>query len=105
MITTGQGLRVSTAGSAYIQSGSLCAGMMRYNPGYNRLEVWDGNTWMGLATHHIDFDAQVVEVLEWARSRMAEERQLAELCEKHPGLKEAHERFELMKHLVKKEQV
>ena len=102
MITTGQGLRVSSSGSNYVQPGAAM-GMVRYNPSYNRLEIWDGTTWSGLATHHIDFDPQVVEVLEWARTRMEEDRRLERLCEEHPGLAEAHERFQIMKKLVEKE--
>lgn len=104
MITTGQGLRVSSSGSTYIQSGSAGGGMVRYNPSYNRLEAWDGNAWTGLATHHLDFDPWVAETLEWARTRMEEDRRLEQLCREHPGLAEAHERFQIMKKLIETNQ-
>ena len=81
----------------------FAAGGGRYNPSYNRLEVWDGNSWIGLATHHVDLDPQIYEILDWARARMAEDRQLEELCRKHPGLQEAYDRFQIMRKLVKAE--
>lgn len=103
MITAGPGLRVIHSGSSYVQPGAVGAGMVRWNPNYNCLETWDGNAWTALTTYQMDLDPEVMEILGWARSRMEEDRRLAELCEKHPGLKEAHERLEIMRQLVKQE--
>lgn len=101
MITAGSGLRVSPAGGPYIAPSTTGAGMVRYNGGYNCLEVWDGNSWVRLASQHIDLDPEVQELLNWARDRRLQDRALEELCKKHPGVQEARERLEIMLQLVK----
>lgn len=104
MITTGPGIRVTNSVSDYyVQPDAVGIGMVRWNPTYTRLEMWNGNTWVALASHHVELDPGVIEILGWARSRMEQDRRLAELCEKHPGLKEAHDRLEIMQQLVRQE--
>jgi len=40
------------------------------------------------------------EVIDWARKKMQEEKKLNKLCEKHPSLKNARDKFETIKALV-----
>jgi hypothetical protein len=103
MITAGTGLRISGGGSLYFTPGAQGAGQVRYNTTYNTMEVWDGNTWMRLATPHIELDDEVRNIINWARNRKMQDEKLSELCQQHPGLHEARERFEIMLQLVKKE--
>jgi len=53
------------------------------------------------AQAHIDLSPAFKTALDWAWTKMQEEKELEELCKKHPGLQEAKENFELMKVLCK----
>ena len=67
------------------------------------VQVFDGNSWMNLNTSYatvgMDHESQII--LNWARHKMLEEQELQSLMEKHPGLKDAKDRFEIMLVLVK----
>tara|TARA_R110000868_G_scaffold295054_2_gene555475 strand:- start:13 stop:363 length:351 start_codon:yes stop_codon:yes gene_type:complete len=66
-------------------------------------QVFDGTNWLNMnssyATVSLDPESQVL--LDWARRKMLEEQELQSLMEKHPGLKDAKDRFEFMLALVK----
>ena len=68
-------------------------------------QVFDGSSssWLNMnssyATVSLDPESQVL--LDWARRKMLEEQELQSLMEKHPGLKDAKDRFEFMLALVK----
>lgn len=66
-------------------------------------QVFDGTNWLNMnssyATVSLDSESQVL--LDWARRKMLEEQELQSLMEKHPGLKDAKDRFEFMLALVK----
>ena len=66
-------------------------------------QVFDGSSWLNMnssyATVSLDPESQVL--LDWARRKMVEEQDLPSLMEKHPGLKDAKDRFEVMLALVK----
>lgn len=66
-------------------------GMVRYNNGH--LEVYDGNSWLMLATSatHIDLSGSANAAIAWAMSKMAEEAELERLSEQHPAIKAAYE--------------
>ena len=84
----------------YISPGAQSAGMTRYNTSTQNLEVYDGNAWQTLSgSSEIGLSDEAVRTLEWARKKMAEELTLEQMMEKHPGLKESWERFEIMKRL------
>lgn len=55
--------------STYISPGSVGAGMLRWNPSMNCMEVNDGNMWktidMGYANVELTYDAE--SLLDWAR--------------------------------------
>jgi hypothetical protein len=84
-----------------ISPGSMSAGMLRYNPNLQQIEVYDGISWYNLsASATIDLNVTSKEAIEWAHKKMQEEKQLQDLMSKHPGLKEAYDKFEMMKALV-----
>lgn len=88
----------------YINSGWPGAGMVRYNTNSSCLEFTDGMSWHQYrpgATIDLSSDAQ--NALAWAYAKMQEEAQLEQLMEKHPGLRDLHERFAVMLRLVQKE--
>ncbi len=88
----------------YISPGAVGAGMIRYSSNMNQLEVNDGVSWQQYrpgATIDLSSDAQ--NALAWAYAKMQEEVLLEQLMEKHPGLRDLHERFAVMLRLVQKE--
>lgn len=85
----------------YISPGSMSAGMVRYNSGSATLEVYDGNAWLALSgSADVGLSPEAQQVMDWAYKKMKEDEQLEILMEKHPGLKDLHEKFTLMKALV-----
>jgi hypothetical protein len=90
----------------YISPGASGAGMMRYNPNMNQIEVNDGLSWITLASTcaSIGLTPEAARILDWAKEKMAEEKKLDELCKKYPGMARARENFETIKRLVQSEQ-
>ena len=91
----------SPSQSPYISPGSMSAGIVRYNSSAQNLEVYDGNAWLTLSgSADVGFSPEAQQVMDWAYKKMKEHEQLEMLIEKHPGLKDLHEKFTLMKALV-----
>ena len=90
-ITNGRGVYVQngTASSTYIDMSRPSAGMIRYNG--NNMEVYDGNTWLVMSSTYaqVELDGLTMEILNWARHKMEQERQLEELAAKHPAVADA----------------
>lgn len=65
-------------------------------------QVFDGTSWLNMnssyATVSLDQESQLL--LDWARRKMVEEQNLQSLMEKHPGLRDAKDRYEIMLKLV-----
>ena len=75
---------------AYFSPGASGAGMVRYNPNMNRMEVNDGSVWIGLGDDiHLSLSSEVLKVIDWAINKMKEEEQLKQLAQSHPTLQAA----------------
>ena len=86
-------------------SGALNVGAVRYNPSISCMEVYDGNAWQQYRDDStVDLANETKATLDWARQKMLEEQNLKQLMERHPGLKDAHEKFEIMRILVTEEE-
>ena len=97
---------IPSATTPYINSysGQPGAGMVRWNNNNNCLEITDGMSWHQYrpsATIDLSSDAQ--NALAWAYAKMQEEAQLEQLMDQHPGLKDCHDRFQVMLRLVQRE--
>jgi hypothetical protein len=90
-ITGGMGISVtgSVYNSPYVDSTRASAGMVRYIG--NNLEVYDGSSWLPLQSSYptIELDGVAVEVIQWARRRMEEEKRMLELAKNHPTVADA----------------
>jgi len=93
--TSGRYLTVTggTPSNPYISPGSVGAGMMRYNPNMNCIEVNDGNMWKQLDMSYasVELNPDTEALLEWARLELTKQRILAERIEQTPALKKAYE--------------
>jgi hypothetical protein len=86
-------------------NGMLNVGDVRYNPNNQNMEVYDGNMWQAMSqgvTIGLSWDAD--SAIRWAIEKEREEKSLKERMAKHPGLKDAYEKFQMMDILTKEEQ-
>ena len=108
MITSGsQWVSVVSQGSKpYINTynSQPLVGMVRYNASLSFLEIYDGSTWHARNDDAmVDLSQDAKDLLEWARQQRAQQVKIDQLMEQHPGLKDLHERFEVMLRLVQEE--
>jgi len=95
----GFGILVSRGYQPYISQ----TGITRWNGANQRLEVMgNGNDWHTLDDSHptISLSDDVMSSVLWVQKKIAEEDKISELCEKHVGLKDLKEKYEIMLALV-----
>lgn len=104
---TGRYTLVSGGNSSnpYISPGAAGAGMIRWNPNMNCMKVNDGNMWKTIETNYasVGLTQEAESLLDWVRQKQDEEAKLQNLMNAHPGLKDAYEKFNLMKMLCDNE--
>lgn len=85
-------------------NGQLNVGQIRFNPNSQNMEVFDGNMWQVVSqsvTVGLSWDAD--SAIRWAIEKEKEEKSLKARMEKHPALKDAWERFQIVDILTKNE--
>ena len=85
-------------------NGQLNVGQIRFNPNSQNMEVFDGNMWQIVSqsvTVGLSWDAD--SAIRWAIEKQKEEEGLKARMEKHPGLKDAWDKFQMMDILCKEE--
>ena len=90
--------------STYVNNygGSQGVGNLRFNTNSQNLEVYDGTNWtlLNMPDATVGLNDEAESLLEWARKKRDDEIVMQSLMDKHPGLKEAYERLEIMKALT-----
>ena len=83
-------------------SSNTLVGQLRYNGASQNMEVYDGNTWLTMSSGYptIELSGEVQAVLNWARTKMAEEYRIKELAAKHPTVADALEAVKLAEEQV-----
>jgi len=98
-ITGGSGVVVNgpSFGMPYVDSTRPSAGMMRYKD--YQFEVYDGTQWLVAVAGapNICLDNYVLETIEWARKKMAEEAEVNRLASGHPAIQIALDNFKKAK--------
>lgn len=86
--------------------GVWSAGMVRYNTNVQSLEVYDGQNWQSIYSAYptVELAPATREAVEWAMRKQQEERALKTMMQKHPGLRDLHDKFEMMKVLCYEEE-
>jgi hypothetical protein len=86
--------------------GNMLVGSVRFNTMNQSMEVYDGINWMTMQPSHatVELNYEAGAALDWAKQKMEEEKELLRLIEKHPGLKELRDQFEMMKVLCMEEE-
>lgn len=102
-IVTGPGLITSGGNSSRPYS----SGTLFWDHNASAIKVLDPNGTPGSfypPSVQISFDSTTIDILSWAKKKMIEESSLQALIDKHPGLKDAKEKYEIMLALVKQEE-
>ena len=101
---SGAYLQVSSYYPPQIYGNGQSAGQVRYNTSTQQMEVYDGNIWIAISqTATVGLSMPAEEAIRWTQEKMAEERALKDRLEKHPGLKDAYEKFQVMDILCREE--
>ena len=92
--TSGKYIQViGGSASTYVsaQSGSQGVGNLRFNTSGQRLEVYDGMTWLELNMPHasVGLNPDAEAAIEWASRQLAEEKRLEALAKEHPAVADA----------------
>ncbi len=94
-ITGGKYIMVQGGSSSdpYISPGSAGAGMMRWNPNMNCMEVNDGSMWkqLGVSYATVALDAEAESILNWAKQERDRQRLREKRIQESPALKKAYE--------------
>ena len=90
-------------GLPYINMNQPSAGMPRYNGTTNNWEVYDGSNWVIMPHNHahVELDAEMQALIDWARKKREEDLELKSRMEKSPALKDAWEKFQIVDILTK----
>ena len=75
------------------QGSSQGVGNLRFNISQQRLEIYDGATWLVLTTPHasVGLNGAAEEAIDWVQRQMAEEKRLEFLAKQHPAVADALE--------------
>jgi hypothetical protein len=94
--TSGKYIQViGGSASTYVtaQAGSQGVGNLRFNTSQQRLEVYDGMTWLELNTPYasVGLNGTAEEAIDWVQRQMAEEKRLEVLAKEQPAVADAME--------------
>lgn len=69
------------------------------------MEIFDGNTWqrIGDSIAQVSLSPEAEHLLEWVKQKILEEADLKARMQRHPGLKDAYEKFKVMDTLTLEE--
>jgi len=81
------------------------AGTLRYDPMSQNLQVFDGYNWATYSNSHtmVGLNADAEAAIKWAIAKHKEEQELEELMARSPALRDAYEKFQIVKTLATNE--
>ena len=91
-------------GSNYVtNSGYMGVGQLQYNTNTQKLEVYNGISWqqVNLGQYYVGLNPDAEGVIDWARDKMREERELEKLSAEHPAIKDLVEQIKEKQHQMK----
>lgn len=104
-LSGGPGVTVNNGGvpHIYVNMSNPSAGMLRFNGSSNNIEVYDGYAWLPMASSHasVDLDSDTLGLLEWARKKQREEKELEQLAATYPAIKDLNEKLAMVLTLVR----
>lgn len=102
-LSAGYGIHINNGyhGSPWVDQNRFDAGRLRMI-GPN-IEVYTGSSWVPITsgTAHVELDAEIVEILNWAQRKMVEEERLEKLASQVPAIADLKSKLEMMIALTK----
>jgi hypothetical protein len=80
---------------------------MRFNPSQQRIEVYDGNSWVEMNTGHtlIGLTPEAESLLDWAKEKRTQEIQIEALSKSNPTIADLFEQKKNLDHKIKMVQI
>ena len=80
-------------------------GAVKFDSASQNLQVWDGYNWLNMYTSHatVGLSANAESAIQWAQRKQLEEQELEKLIERSPALRDAYEKFQIVKQLAANE--
>ena len=104
-INGGKGITVigNINSDPYISPGTTGAGMIRWNPNMNCMEVNDGAVWKQFIWSNpmIELSEEVLDILDWAKQKRAKEIEIETLANQYPAVAELKDKLDIILQLVK----
>jgi hypothetical protein len=92
-IAPGNGINISGSSysTPYIDMSQASAGMVRYNGISNNMEIYNGSSWVTIASSYptVELTGEVQSIIEWARQKRAEEAEWLKLASDNDTLQDA----------------
>ncbi len=108
-IYPGYGITVTGNSSSdpYINAGAAGAGMLRWNPNMNCIEVNDGAIWKQIYVSQpiVELAPEAKEVVEWAKWKRQEEEKIKRLAKEYPAVRDLKEKLDILVTLISSEYV
>jgi hypothetical protein len=102
-ISAGYGIHINNGyfGGPYIDQSRFDAGRLRMNG--NIMEVYTGSDWVPVTngTTHVELSREVVELLEWAKQKRADDEEINSLVAKYPAVSNLKNQLDMVIALVK----
>jgi len=97
LTSTSPHITTNSYSGPYIGNNGQSSGNVRFNTMNQQLEVYDGSMWHSITQNvNIGMSLNAEDAIRWAQKKMDDERNLEARMAKHPGLKDAYEKFQLI---------
>jgi hypothetical protein len=102
-LSAGYGIHINNGyyGSPYIDPNRYDAGRLRMIG--STMEVYNGSSWCPVTngTTQVELSAEIVELLEWAKRKRADDEKIKVLAAKYPAISTLQSQLDMMISLVK----
>lgn len=80
-------------------------GAVKFDSASQNLQVWDGFNWLNMYTSHamVGLNSAAEDAIKWAQQKQKDEQELEELMQRSPALRDAYEKFQIVKTLATNE--
>lgn len=91
-------------GNNYVNNSNyMSVGQLQYNINSQRLEIYNGTSWQSfnLGTYYVGLNPDAESVIDWARNKMHEERELEHLAKDNVAINDLLEQIKEKQHQIK----
>lgn len=100
-------LTVEEYGRLYVYGdpGNSLAGQVRFNLSNQKLETYTGYSWVCISWDlSVNLSQDVKDIIQWAKNKMQQDKELEDKMNKFPDLRDAYEKFRVLEASVYEEE-